>query len=67
MRALNVPGQVSDDSTITRQWQSWLAMLRCPELSVRDWLPQHTRLVIVVPKRGDEVLASGGLINIHDV
>ena len=60
-----MPGLIQGEATGARQWQGWLAGLRCHELSVQDWLPAQGRLVIVAPHPDDEILASGGLISMH--
>ena len=65
MGALDLPGLIQGEATSGLAWRSWLAGLRCHELSVPDWLPAHARLVIVAPHPDDEVLASGGLIATH--
>lgn len=65
MGALDLPGLIQGEATSGLAWRSWLAGLRCHELSVLDWLPAHARLVIVAPHPDDEVLASGGLIATH--
>ncbi|MBT9462404.1 PIG-L deacetylase family protein [Hydrogenophaga sp.] len=63
--AVDLPALLRGEATCELTWRRWLAGLRCHELSVRDWLPAHARLVVVAPHPNDEILACGGLIATH--
>jgi LmbE family N-acetylglucosaminyl deacetylase len=65
MGAVDLPALIHGEGTDELTWRRWLAGLRCHELSLHDWLPGHSRLVVVAPHPDDEILACGALISTH--
>jgi LmbE family N-acetylglucosaminyl deacetylase len=56
---------IGANSTPTSRWARWLGSAPVPAIELDELLTPQTRLVVVAPHPDDEVLACGGLLQLH--
>ena len=65
MEALGRSRRIEGEGTPESSWQAWPILGELDEIILDEWLPVDTRLVVVAPHPDDEILACGGLMQLH--
>jgi LmbE family N-acetylglucosaminyl deacetylase len=65
MAAVMSDRMIEGDGTPENVWSQWPGLASTPCAALDEWLPVHSRLVVVAPHPDDEILSCGALLQMH--